>query len=189
MSTKQKPVLIFVRGLPGSGKSFFAAALGAELNGVLLLDPDATDYGSQEYIDATAKMAKDGVDEKLHPYRFLRAQAYRAIDRGQVTIWNQAFTNLETFRKMTARLEQYASNQNAELSCLVVEVDIDQETARRRVAERAKSGGHDVSEEEFARFIKDYQTFEDTEYVVVRVSGDDAVEESVKKVIAKLSSL
>ena len=99
------PVLIFVRGLPGSGKSYVTNRLQKELGeGVVVLDPDATDYDSKEYHEHTKVLTEQDVNPALFAYRFLREKAYKAIEENKVVIWNQPFTNLEIFNKMIANL-------------------------------------------------------------------------------------
>lgn len=186
-----RPILILIRGLPGSGKSYLAKALQERLgpSGVTLLDPDATDYESPAYQEHTKRLSEDGVDAKLHPYRFLRTQAYAAIEAHGIIIWNQAFTNLETFQKMIANLQAYADDHGTELPILVVEVEIDQETAKARVAERASQGGHDVDAENFARFIRDYRSFAGEGFETVTIQGAGDVQTSVYAVLESLSRL
>lgn len=100
MATQKKAILLLIRGLPGSGKSYVANVLKEELgNQIVLLDPDATDYTSAKYKEFSKLKTAEGVDEKFHPYRFLREQAYRAIDNDQIIAWNQAFTNLDGLQK------------------------------------------------------------------------------------------
>ena len=61
-----------------------------------MLDPDATDYDSDEYKEHVKRQLADKVDPKLHPYRFLREQAYQGIKSKSIIIWNQPFTKSET---------------------------------------------------------------------------------------------
>src|SRR5437764_567996 len=111
------PTLLMVRGLPGSGKSYLAMALSQALGqgNVVILDPDATDYNSPEYLELSKSLSAEGVDEKFHPYRYLRSKAYKAIENNQIIIWNQAFTNLDCFNKTVANLQTYAEEHDAKL--------------------------------------------------------------------------
>jgi thymidylate kinase len=189
--TNSQPILILIRGLPGSGKSYIASALRNKIGSadVVMLDPDATNYESATYIDFSASLTRDGVDEKLHPYRFLRSQAHEGIVAGKHIIWNQAFTNLEIFNKMTSGLEAYAVDHDKKLACVVVEVQIDPATAKSRIADRHKAGNHNVPDEAFNRFVRDYKSFVDEGYVVVQVSGEADVDESVAAIEQKLRNL
>ena len=185
------PVLIMIRGLPGSGKSYLAQALQRTLGleQVVLLDPDATDYSSEAYREMAARLTAEDVDAKFHPYRFLRAQAYAAIEAGQYIIWNQAFTNLDSFTKTVVNLQAYATDHGTKLPLLVVEVSVSTEIAKQRVAEREEQGGHGVSEEAFSRFIHDYKSFVSEGFRTVSVQGDAAVNTSVSSVLGALEAL
>lgn len=185
------PILILIRGIPGSGKSYVAAALRDTLgeDRVLLLDPDATDYKSQEYADMSKSLTADGVEAKFHPYRFLRAKAEKGIVAHKIIIWNQAFTLLGGFQRTVTYLQDYATQQGTHLPLLVVEIDVDEATARQRVAKRAEQGGHDVSEENFARFMQDYRSFSEEGFNTIAVNGNDDVSTSVAAILKALEQL
>lgn len=185
------PTLILIRGLPGSGKSYLAAALEQALGStnVAILDPDATDYESKTYQEHTDRLAAEGVEEKFHPYRFLRSQAYAAIEGNKVIIWNQGFTNLDGFNKTVANLQAYAAEHATRLPLLVVEVEVQHDIAQQRVAERAAKGGHDVDDANFARFISDYRSFAGEGFNTVAVRGEDDVQTSVAAVLQALRHL
>jgi predicted ABC-type ATPase len=185
------PTLMLIRGLPGSGKSYLAAALKTALgsDSVLVLDPDATDYESKTYRAHSEQLTTEGVEEKFHPYRFLRAQAYAAIEAHKIIIWNQGFTNLDGFNKTVINLEEYAKGHGTHLPLLVVEVEIAHATAEQRVAQRAAQGGHDVDETNFVRFINDYRSFAGEGFNTVTVQGEDNVQASVATVLRALEKL
>jgi predicted kinase len=184
------PVIILIRGLPGSGKTYIAMELQKELGqDVIMLDPDATDYESKAYAQHTQALTAEGVDPKLHAYRFLRAQAYQGIADHKIIMWNQPFTNLEIFNKMTANLRLQAEAHKTSLSMLVVEVMIDPAHAQQRVRERKSQGGHGPSDATFSRFVGDYKTFANEGYTTVTVHGEDNVSDSVAKIIEALQKL
>jgi predicted kinase len=183
------PILILIRGLPGSGKSFVANELAKQIGDekVVLLDPDAIDFESESYKENSAKETAEGTDPKLLPYRFLRSKAYKGIEENKVIIWNQPFTNLEIFSKMIGRLEEHAKHHDKKLKILVVEVDIDHETAKSRVDERKKSGGHGPSEQTFDRFSREYSSAAAQGYTIIDVHGKNHVQESVERIINALN--
>jgi predicted ABC-type ATPase len=185
------PLLIVVRGIPGSGKTYLAeelrTALGAD--NVVMLDPDATDYDSKEYQAHTQSLTAEGVDPKLHAYRFLRGQAYDGIADHKIIIWNQPFTNLEIFHKMVGRMHDQAAACNTTLPILVVEVVIDDKIAKARVAKRMQAGGHGPSDATFERFVRDYATFANEGYDTVTVQGEDDRAASVAKIVQAAESL
>jgi len=183
-SVKIKPVLVMVRGLPGSGKSFLALELQKSIgiNNVVVLDPDATDYASNEYSSFSSDLSQQGVDKKLHPYRYLRSRAYSSIESGKVIIWNQAFTNQDILHRTIVNLQTFASEHGIELTPLIIEVEIDSNIAKERVATRTEQGGHDVSDETFERFINDYSSFSGKDYELIVVNGSDDISKSASNV-------
>lgn len=186
-----QPLLIVIRGIPGSGKSFVAHALQHELgeNNVVMLDPDATDYESDAYRRHVEQQHAEGVEPALHAYRYLRQQAYNAIAAHKIIIWNQPFTNLEIFEKMVARLRTRADECQTQLPILVVEVEAGQTLAKQRVTERMAAGGHGPSDATLQRRFNEYETFAGKGYQVVSVQGDDAVSTSVSRVLQAVHSV
>ena len=186
-ATDQQPLLVLIRGLPGSGKSYLAQALQPKLDAdAVMLDPDATDYTSEAYQAHTTALTSEGVDPKLHPYRFLRAQAYQGIEMGKLIVWNQPFTNLEIFHKMLDRLKNYAAEHGTHLNVLIVEVELDPTVAKQRVDQRKETGGHGPSDNTFQRFTGDYVSFADQGYPAITVYGNHDVRESVQAVLDAL---
>ena len=185
------PILILVRGLPGSGKSYLAVAIQESIgkDRAVVIDPDKIDLSSKEYTDLSTTLTAEGVDSKFHPYRFLRSKAYKAIISHQIIIWNQAFTNLDGFNKTIINLQAFAAEQGTRLPVLVVEVEVNEAIARERVAKREEQGGHGVSEGAFARFISEYESFADKGYNIVAVHGENDVAVSVSSVTKALEDL
>lgn len=185
------PVLIIVRGVPGGGKSYLTAALVSKLDShdVLVLDPDQIDQTSAEYVNYSNGLAKEGVDEKYHLYRFSRQQAYDAVSEKKIIIWNQGFIDFNGLSLTIKRIEDVAVANNLTLKTLVVEVEIDPETAKSRIAERVRQGGHDVAEHVHAQFVDQYRSFAGNGYPTVVVNGRDSVEQSVSTVLNALKDL
>lgn len=184
-----RPIIVIIRGLPGSGKSYVAASLGLSLSAfkTVLLDPDATDYESSDYKEFVRQANIEGVDPSLHAYRYLRAQARQGILDDNIIIWNQPFTNREVFRKMTAGLMGYAHDASIELRILVVEVNVDEELARQRIEQRKKDGGHGPSINTFKRFAKEYESFADEGFPTIEINGREDVQNSVTAILEQLS--
>lgn len=189
------PVLILIRGLPGSGKSYLAKALQKSLSksigkgSVVMLDPDATDYKGKEYQALTKALTEQGVDTKFHPYRFLRGQAHAGISSHKIIIWNQPFTSFDGFNKTVINLQNYATEHNVRLPMLVVEVELDHHTAKTRVESRKQEGGHGPSDDTFTRFVNEYVSFADKGYNIVTVHGQKDVAESITAITKALDSL
>lgn len=185
------PILIMIRGIPGSGKSHIASHL-KQLIGkdkTAMIDPDAIDKNSPAYHALVDDLTQQGVDAKLHPYRYLRSQAYDGITAKKAVIWNQAFTDFTGLERTIIRLTDFAKEHSLHLPVLVIEVAIDEATAKERVAKRENEGGHGVPDEAFARFIDQYKSFAGNGYKTVTINGNDSAEASTDTIVAALETL
>ena len=183
------PILLIIRGIPGAGKSHIAAKLQKMLGAAIILDPDAIDKAGNDYTNLCRTLSAKGVDPKLYPYRFLRANAYNAITDHNSIIWNQAFTDFEGLQKTINRLQAFAAEHTIELPVLIVEVEVDVAIARQRVVWRESQGDHGVPEEVFDHFVKRYKSFAGKGYPTVTVSGEGDVAQSVATVAHALATL
>lgn len=185
------PVLVFIRGVPGSGKSYLATTLQAAIgkDKVIVLDPDATNYKSKAYTTLSKSLTAEGIDAKFHPYRFLRRRAYEGITSNKIIVWNQPFTDLDGFNKTVINLQAYATERNIELPLLVVEVVVSPDVAKQRIANRRSQGGHGPTQEVFERFVSDYVSFSDQGYTTVAINGEEDISLSVTTVIQALQGL
>ena len=181
----QNPILVIVRGVPGSGKTYFSAKLTKHLpNGsYVVLDPDATDYNSTEYQQHVKQQLLDGVDEKLHPYRFLRAKAYKAIESDQIIIWNQPFTDLDIMKKVTDRIQSHGPEVGKILPMIVLEIEVPKTIAWQRIVERKKLGGHGPSGGRFDKFYDEYISAKQKGYETITISGQLEPDQYISKVI------
>jgi adenylate kinase family enzyme len=191
MSKNDRPALIFIRGVPGSGKSYLATALENSLGkeNVLMLDPDTIDFNSNEYLKFSEALLKEGVEQKLHPFRWLRSKACEGIAAGKVIVWNQPFTMVDIFNRLITYLQNYATEHGTDVPVLIVEVDLDHNLAKERVLKRKQQGGHGPSEQTLIRRIDEYKSYTDQGYNSVTVHGDRDVAESVSAVVNKLAEL
>lgn len=187
MKTSETVKLIYIRGIPGSGKTYLADELSKQLGSdVIVLDPDAIDLNSNDYVSFAKAQSEEGVDAALLPYRYLRLQAYQAIERGNTIIWNQPFTNREIFRKAVSRLIDHAHQTGRQLQILIVEVSIDIVTAKKRVDDRKQAGGHGPTDGRFMRYSKDFESYQDEGIATLVVRGEGEVSESVHQIIDSL---
>ena len=189
--TETTPILVIIRGLPGSGKSYLAQELVSQIGSKLVatLDPDSIEYQSSDYINFTNDLISQGVDEKLFPYRFLRANAYKAIESGKIIIWNQAFTNQDLLNRTIINLQNYAQDHNSQLKVLIVEMEIDQVVAKKRVADRESNGGHGVSDIAFQKFIDEYASFVDYGYQTIVLNGNNGLDTNTLQVKNTLATI
>jgi predicted kinase len=185
------PALLIIRGLPGSGKTYLAAALRDALGGdkVVLLDPDAIDYTSKTYTEHTHALTTQGVEKIFHPYRFLRSKAHKAIVAGKIIIWNQPFTLPDGLERTLKNLCDYAVERDINLPVLLVEIEIDLLVAKARIESRKRHGGHGPSDDRFARFVDEYTTFAGKGYQTITVSGGGEVSVSASLVMKALQNI
>lgn len=181
--------LIIIRGVPGSGKSYIASALATAIgaDATVLLDPDAIDMDSQAYRSFSADLSAEGVDQKFHPFRFLRQTGYDGILQHKTVIWNQAFNDFDGFELTVKRMREFARQHDISLRVVVIEVEIDKETARTRIAQRVAAGGHDVPPEKLDQFVAGYHSFAGRGYDTIVVNGAGDSDESVRAIMRKLS--
>jgi predicted ABC-type ATPase len=179
-----------IRGLPGSGKSHLAAKLAHALgkDDTVMLDPDGLDVTDGAYLAFSRELEKEGLDTAIHPFRWLRKLACDAITAHKVVIWNQPFTNRGVFERLVAFLESHAREQGLELPVLVVEVEIDPEVAKARIAQRKQAGGHGPSDKTFAQRVGEYESYADG-FRTVTVRGDDDINASLDAVLQALDGL
>lgn len=187
----KNPILIIIRGIPGGGKSYLAGALAQKLGAenVVSLDPDQIDQKSKAYAEHSQALSQEGVDEKFHLYRFSRQQAYDAVPDKKIVIWNQGFMDFNGLSLTIKRIEDVAAEHSLTLKTLIVEVEVDPEIAKSRIASRVQKGGHNVPDDALARFVGQYQSFAGNGYPTVTVGGTDSIEQSVQKVLDSLVSL
>lgn len=171
--------------MPGSGKSYFAAELqkAIGLEQVVMLDPDAIDFQSQDYLTFTKTAFAQEVDPKIQPFRYLKTQAFEGIVAGKIIIWNQPFTNRGMFDRLVASLKEYAESRGTKIETLLVEVDIDNATATERVRSRIREGGHGPSENTLNQRINEYESFAESGYEMVHVDGSGNVDANVTVVM------
>jgi hypothetical protein len=172
-----RPILVLIRGLPGSGKSYLADTLRDSIgkDQVVLLDPDAIDLQSTEYLAICETLRSEGIEEKFYPNRFLKAKAHEAVVAHKIIIWNQPFTDLGGFERTIDNVRTFASEQHIPMPILLVEVEINHDIANERITTRRQQGGHGPSADRFARFINDYVSFADKGYPTIIVNGEDDV--------------
>ncbi len=191
LHSAQHPILLIVRGLPGSGKSYLASAL-RELIGhdkTIILDPDTIDRSTRAYIDFSKSLEAEGIDLKFHPWRFSAAKARDAIGAHKVLIWNQPFIDFGGFERTIAAMQTFATEHGTKLPTLVVEVEIHEDTAKARVVTRKEQGGHGPSDEVFDRFVSQYESFSGRGYDTITVHGEDSTDVSTSTILQALTKL
>lgn len=182
IQTNHHPILVIIRGVPGSGKTYLTNELQKTIgtDGVAVLDPDSIDQDTAEYSDFSQSLSAEGIDLKFHLYRYSRAKAHQAIIDNKIIIWNQPFMDFDSLEKTIVNLQTYATDNNTTLPIVIVEVEVDAKTAKTRIDERKQQGGHGPSDNTLeARFFNRYESFGSKGYDTVTINGTDPVEQSV----------
>jgi predicted kinase len=186
------PILVLIRGLPGSGKTYLAATLQTVLGAdrVVLLDPDAINKAGREYQEHSAALAAEGIEELFHPYRFLRAGARQGVTDGKIIIWNQPFTLPSGLEHTIQHLRNFAAEHSIRMPILSVEIEVDTELAKSRVDTRKAQGGHGPSDNRFAKYVSDYTSLPSSgQDRTITVHGEDDIHVSAATVIQALQDL
>ncbi len=184
------PILIMIRGLPGSGKTYLAMRLEQALGEghVVILDPDTVDLETERYLEFSKELEKEGLNRAIHPFRWLRKQACDAVVAGKSVMWNQPFTDRGIFERLIAFIQNHAHENGVQLPVLVVEVEIDPDIAKVRIAKRKQAGGHGPTDDTFGRRVSEYVSYADGFSTVV-VQGKDDIAISVATVLAAIEDL
>ena len=90
---------------------------------------------------------------------------------------------------MIANLQNQAAAHHTNLPILIVEVEIDPDSAKARVLTRKRAGGHGPSDNTLAQRISDYASFADEGFETVTVHGEDDVTVSVTTILKVLQKL
>lgn len=189
----KKALLLFVRGLPGAGKSDLVDLLleFPPLKDSLRLDPDRVSLADSKFVEFVR-----GLPIELSPrrqiYRFLLWQADEALRRGQHVIWEQPWRmrwglyitieNLTFFQTGEEDIGQ------APFQTVVVEVSVDPALARQRVSERFSEGRHSLSPANFEKFVGTTESCDDLGMPSVQIDGNDVAKEvhAVENLISQL---
>lgn len=182
-----KATLLFIRGIPGSGKSFVSTRLVKSIKGAVLLDPDAIDYENPDYIEFSKQLSKEGLDTAIHPFRWLRKQACEKATPGAVVIWNQPFTNRGVFDRLVVFIQNEAQKNDVDVQVLVLEVNTPAQLAYERIQARIATGGHGPTSETFKNRVENYASFEDG-HTTLQLDGTQDIDILVQQIIDNLKS-
>jgi hypothetical protein len=173
-----RTLLIFVRGLPGAGKSDLVDLLlkYPPLENGLRLDPDRIDLTDPKFTEFANDLPKE-IIPKRQIYRYLLRQAESALRQGQHVIWEQPWRLTwglyVTIENLTYFLTGETDISKAPFRTVIVEVLIDPAVARGRVAERFAEGRHKLDEKVFEQFVGKLEDCSQLGIPLVQVDGCD----------------
>lgn len=151
-----RPRMIFLRGLPGTGKTTLALEIQKRSpEAVVVLDPDLIDYESENYT-AFLKSIPEG-SEKFAPYRFLLNKASKALQEGKEVIWVQAWTKIRGMELAASSLRKI----DKEIDIKIVELEVPEEEIKKRLEKRKSSGGHTLDRRPLEEFMSSYERITD----------------------------
>lgn len=189
----KRPVLLIVRGIPGSGKSTLTDQLLKlpSLKDSLRLDPDLVDQNGDEFVKFCQSLPLELPIQK-QIYRFLLRKAEAALKEQRSVIWEQPWRTLKGLRITLGNLAFFLTG-NADISAapfqtVIVEINISPQKARKRVASRFQRGEHRLRPE---TFDQNEWTLEPCDYLgltVIPVDGTIPPEENrriIKRAILK----
>lgn len=168
-----KPNLLIIRGVPGSGKTSLAREMqkrfGWETS--VIIDPDEIDKQSANYVSfvENLKLNNPDIDENIYPYRFLLSQAKNVLETGTTVIWDQPFTVLEGLRYTIGTLTAHAKALGISLPVLIIELQTSKKEAIRRVDKRQSEGGHGLTVDQIDFFFGKYSTAEGLGFRVLKL--------------------
>lgn len=182
-----QPLLLFIRGIPGSGKSFLARALASQVT--TILDPDAIDDNDPAYMSFASNLKLASLDPKIIPFRWLKHCAIESAQLNSIILWNQPFTDKGVFERLVESLKNEAKTRhNTEPKILLIEMTIDENSAWKRVMARKYDGGHGPEKDIFQQRVSAYKSYADT-FDVLELRGDDPIEVSVQAVLNKIHEI
>lgn len=180
-------MLIVVRGIPGSGKSYLVENLvdtlkDEEADRIIRIDPDEYRYKDTSIHKVSAFTRDLASEEELLPG--LQKMALEGISEGKIVIWEQLLTSLKKPEQVNfIRQAIYPSR------LLFIEVVTDKSAAWERIMVRNDLGQQiGPTNEQFDDYTARYVSFQDKkvdfEYLVV--NGEKPAEENVKLILSRL---
>ena len=135
-----KPICMFMRGLPGSGKST-ASKLILSSTSIFstYLNPDEIEGETEP---------------KTYKYRILLERAVQSLLLGKNVLWDQPWSSLTGLGDTLFNLQHFLSNEWC--TPVIAEFQISEQLSQMRVAKRKQEGGHGPTESTLHQLYKNY---------------------------------
>lgn len=185
------PLLVFIRGIPGSGKSHLSEYLIQ--NGIIdnceLIDPDSINDSNLNYMEFFKDQIKNGTNEEVIPWRYNLSLTIEALLHGKNVIWNQPWTELEGIKTTLERVQNALREHDCEKATiyLIVELLIRPELAWNRIQERLVRGGHGPNKEKFQHYLK-YDRIPQS-YNYISLSAEQSPQKISELMLSYISSI
>lgn len=169
-----EPILMIIRGIPGTGKTCLASALlKSPCNRMnwLLLDRDVlrNDASERERLESFLAQYEWPTQKREYGiYRFFLWQTILAFRCGRNVVWSQPRARLSLLRLTIDRLYK---TFRCTFRLLVVELEIDPKIAWERVINRVKNGGHGPVLSKYNQMVASYQPADADEFPLLRLDG------------------
>lgn len=172
------PMLIIIRGIPGSGKSAISKELVRQLNSsstrdVTLIDPDENVYKNSDANTQTSTSRED-----------LQIKAMVALQKGGVVIWDQLLTSIDSLEKINLIKKLI---QPAVLT--LIEISLETEVAWDRVLKRQELGEQfGPDRDQFDDYLSKWSSLHEAGLDgLILVDGNQSVEESTRVILNGLN--
>lgn len=164
-----KAIVLFVRGIPGSGKTSIVNAFikGRDHKNIVRLDPDLVITESSEFITFCDNCPKNLPNEK-RVYRYLLYKACDALAVGKIVIWEQPWRNCELLQ---LTIDNLTVISGVMFSVGIIDVSLSEDTAKERVERRFQLGQHPLNPEHVRKFAESFQDVGSTSLSVLKLDG------------------
>lgn len=170
-----KTTCLFIRGLPGSGKTTLAKNVSSVLKFVLL-DPD--ELHIQE-LDGT----NTGERLKNIKYRYLVKNCIETLKNNQNVIWSQPWRKIENIKITVDNINQLIPGTKPNnLSFVVAEIVIDKDLSWKRCSRKFDT------RELFNQYVDKYQSY-NLNLPYIRLDGNQNSQKITSELLSQLVNL
>ena len=180
-------MIVFVRGLPGSGKTSLSLRVRDNFlpEQVEHIDPDLIDKSSSDYAGfcEDLRVTYPDLDPCVYLYRYLLKRAKDSLAQGKLVLWSQPFSNTANF---SYTVSQFKNSEPSSTAILIVDVLVDKEVARNQMKKRKESGGHGPDDEYFDKLVNQFETADKWGYNYLCIEMGVGFDEPLKKILEKV---
>jgi adenylate kinase family enzyme len=164
---------IFIRGLPGAGKSSLSSVLSTNFKAEVL-DPDKLILPSNE---------KPPKDERLKTFRYRRLleKCVNCLNKSTNIIWEQPWRKIINIKKTVDMITNVSTTSTEKIEFLVVEISINKLTSWER--SKNKFGNRS----QFEEFVNKYQDY-NLNLPYLKLDGTKSVPEIMLETIVWIQS-